>query len=251
VDGRSDVPFLPTERRYVLSSAQHSGPGGFPPGDAQKFEGARAWRGDPLDQRLALRALLDALTLWVRDGKTPPPSAYPTLAARTLVRADGRANPRIPGVSFPAAPYTPHRLSFGEEWNEGRITREPPTVGAPYTVLVPRADSLGNELGGIQSVELRVPLASYLPWQLRTSPPVDRLVSFQGTFVPLQRVEADRREVDDSRPSLEKLYPSRTGFLAAVDRATATLVSQRFLLPEDRAVARERMERTWDWVNTH
>jgi hypothetical protein len=124
-------------------------------------------------------------------------------------------------------------------------------VGAPYVTLVPRADSLGNEIGGIQSVELRVPLGTYLPWQLRAVPPTDRLVSFQGTFVPLQRVEADRVSIGDSRPSLQTLYPSRNAFLAAVDRAATTLVSQRFLLPEDRAVARERMERTWDWVNTH
>jgi hypothetical protein len=129
--------------------------------------------------------------------------------------------------------------------------REPPVVGAPYVTLVPRADSLGNELGGIQSVELRVPLGSYLPWQLRTLPPTDRLVSFQGTFVPLQRVEADRVVIGDSRPSLERMYPSRDVFLSAVDRATRTLVSQRFLLPEDRRVARQRMELTWDWVNQH
>jgi hypothetical protein len=252
VDGTTDLPFLPTERRYVISSAQHSSPAGFPPGDAQRMDSARAWRGDPLDQRLALRALLVALTGWVQRGEAPPPSVYPTLRGGTLMRADIRHNPEIPGVPFPSAPYTPRRLSFGDDpATRGLVLREPPVVGAPYVTLVPRADSLGNELGGIQSVELRVPLASYLPWQLRTVPPTDRLVSFQGTFVPLQRVEADRVGIGDSRPSLERLYESRDAFLRAVDGATATLVSQRFLLPEDRAVARTHMKRTWDWVNTH
>jgi hypothetical protein len=252
VDGRTDIPFLPSERRYVLSSAQHSSPAAFPPPEAQRMDSARAWRGDPLDQRLALRALLVALTGWVRDGTEPPPSVYPTLRGGTLMRADIRRNPEIPGIAFPSAPYTPHRLSFGDDAEaRGIAMREPPVVGEPYVTLVPRADSVGNEIGGIQSVELRVPLGTYLPWQLRSVPPTDRLVSFQGTFVPFQRVEADRVGIGDSRPSLEKLYPSRTGFLSAVDRATGTLVSQRFLLPEDRAVARQRMERTWDWVNTH
>jgi hypothetical protein len=216
------------------------------------MDSARAWRGDPLDQRLALRALLVALTGWVQRGDAPPPSVYPTLRGGTLMRADIRHNPEIPGVPFPSAPYTPRRLSFGDDAEtRGLVLREPPVVGAPYVTLVPRADSLGNELGGIQSVELRVPLASYLPWQLRTVPPTDRLVSVQGTFVPLQRVESDRVAIGDSRPSLERLYRSRDAFLAAVDGATSALVSQRFLLPEDRAVARTRMERTWDWVNTH
>ena len=251
VDGRTDIGFLPSERRYVISSAQHSSPAAFPLGAAQKMDSVRAWRGDPLDQRLALRALLVALTGWVRDGAAPPPSLYPTVLGGTLVRADRRRNPVIPGIAFPSAPYTPHRLSFGEEWTSGIITREPPDVGAPYVTLVPRADLYGNEMGGIQSVELRVPLATYLPWQLRTMPPTDRLVSFQGTFVPLQRVESDRRSIGDSRPSLERIYPSKAAFLTAVDGATRALVKQRFLLPEDGVVARERMERTWDWVNTH
>ena len=251
VDGRRDVGFLPTERRYVISSAQHSSPAGFPPPDAQKMDSARAWRGDPLDQRLALRALLVALTRWTRDSVAPPASAYPTIRNGTLVRAEARVNPSIRGVAFPAAAYTPHRLDLGEDWREGRVAKEPPQVGAPYTVLVPRVDSLGNELGGIQSIELRVPLASYLPWQLRRTPPTDGLVSFQGTFVPLQRVEADRRRVRDSRPSLERLYKSRDVFLDAVDRATRMLVTQGFLLPEDQPVARDRMERTWDWVHSH
>lgn len=251
VDGRTDIGFLPSERRYVVSSAQHSSPAAFPLPAAQKMDSVRAWRGDPLDQRLALRALLVALTAWVRDGTAPPPSVYPTVMGGTLVRADRRRNPVIPGIAFPSSPYTPHRLSFGEEWASGIVTREPPDVGASYVALVPRVDLYGNEMGGIQSVELRVPLATYLPWQLRTIPPTDRLVSFQGTFVPLQRVESDRRSLGDSRPSLERMYPSKTAFLTAVDRATRALVTQRFLLPEDGAVARERMERTWDWVNTH
>jgi hypothetical protein len=131
------------------------------------------------------------------------------------------------------------------------ITREPPVVGAPYTVLVPRADSLGNELGGIRSVELRVPLATYFPWQLRAVPPTDRLVSFQGTFIPLPRTEAQRRSSGDSRSSIERLYPSRDAFLTSVDGATQALVAERFLLPEDRAVARDRMLSTWNWVMAH
>ena len=145
VDGRTDIPFLPTERRYVISSAQHSGPGPFPPPEAQRMDSVRAWRGDPLDQRLALRALLVALTSWVRKGEAPPPSTYPMLSAGTLVRADTRRNPVIPGVAFPKAPYTPHRLSLSDDGEtKGIVMREPPVVGAPYVTLVPRADSLGR-----------------------------------------------------------------------------------------------------------
>ncbi|HEY2026096.1 MAG TPA: alpha/beta hydrolase domain-containing protein, partial [Gemmatimonadaceae bacterium] len=118
VDGTHDVPFLPTERRYVLTGAQHSGPAGWPLAESQRIGSGPAWRGDPLDQRLALRALLVALTNWVQRGNAPPASAYPTLAAKQLVRADSRAMPMIPGVAIARQPYTPHRLSFGSAWDK-------------------------------------------------------------------------------------------------------------------------------------
>ncbi|HEU4563510.1 MAG TPA: alpha/beta hydrolase domain-containing protein [Gemmatimonadaceae bacterium] len=257
VDGTRDISFPPTERRYVVASAQHSSPASFPPPDAARIAaadsaapGAAAWRGDPLDQRLALRALLVALVEWVKDGREPPASAYPTLEREQLVAPDAARFPAIPGVALARIPYRPYRLDFGARWREGIIDLEPPAVGAPYTVLVPRVDSLGNDLGGIRSVELRAPLATYFPWQLRLAAPAatDRLTSFQGTFVPLPRTEAERARAGDPRPSIERLYGSRDAYLARVAAATRELVAQRFMLAEDTAAARARMAATWDWI---
>jgi hypothetical protein len=276
-DGRRDVGFLPSERRYVLASAQHSGPAspsGAPPADAARITdgapggtsggtpgaaphdtapaaaGPAAWRGDPLDQRLLLRALLVALVDWVRDGRTPPPSAHPTLAGGTLVPAAEVRFPPIPGVRLARAPYTPVRLDFGPRWAAGVVDREPPAAGAPYAVLVPQVDSLGNELGGVRAVELAAPLATYFPWQLRARALAgsDRLASFQGTFVPLPRTEAERAAWGDPRPSLERLYGTRAAYLARVDAAARALVARRFLLDEDVARARARLAGTWDWL---
>ena len=256
VDGRRDVAFLPSERRYVLSSAQHSSPAGFPPpngarmADSAAAQGVPAWRGDPMDQRLALRALLVALIGWVKDGREPPASRYPTRSAGMLVPVDSLQRPTIPGVANARVPYQPYRLDFGPRWAEGIIDHEPPTVGAPYTVLVPRVDSLGNDLGGVRSVELDAPLATYLPWQLRAPPLAasDRLVSFQGTFVPLARTEAERARTSDPRPSLERLYGTRASYLARVDTTARALAAQRFLLDEDVPRAHARLASTWDWI---
>ena len=251
VDGSADVPFLSSERRYVMSSAQHSSPGAFPPATSARVDDGPAYRGDPMDQRLALRALLVDLTEWVTHNVAPPASAYPTLRAGLLVAASTRADPVIPGVAMARLPHTPARMDLGVLWSRGVIDREPPAIGAPYTVLVPRADSLGNELGGIQSIELRVPLATYFPWQLRAMAPTDRLVSFAGTFVPLPKTAAERRARGDSRPSIAELYPSRDAFLQAVDAQSTELVTQRFMLPDDRATAHDRMAGTWDWIFSH
>ncbi len=250
VDGQKDVPFTDSERRYVIASAQHSSPAAFPPSPASRDAGAPSYRGDVLDQRLALRALFVALSDWVTRGTVPPPSTYPTLANDELVKPAGRSFPAIPGVPAARIPMQPYRLDFGPRWNDGIIEVEPPTLGKPFTVLVPRVDRFGNDAAGIRSIELRVPLASYLPWRLRTGMPsgTDRLVSFTGTFVPLPRTEQERTSAGDARPSIESLYPSREAFLKQVDAAAAALVGERFLLQQDVAAARQRMADTWDFI---
>ena len=248
VDGKQDVAFLPSERRYVVSSAQHSGPARFPPSDDAHFASGAAYRGDPLDQRLALRALMVALVDWVKDGREPHASLYPTNASGTLVPIDSTKRPQIPGVPLAMIPAQPYRYDFGPRWKEGIIDREPPGIGAPYAVRVSQTDSIGNDLGGIRSIEERVPLATYFPWQLRTGATSDRMASFGGTFVPLPRTEAERARTHDPRPSIETMYGDRATFLARVDAAVATLVSEGFLLEEDASAAKQRMAATWDWV---
>jgi hypothetical protein len=247
-DGKQDVGFLSTERRYVISSAQHSSPAGWPlPGSAQ-ISGTNAYRGDPLDQRLALRALMSSLIDWVILKKEPPASTYPTLAQHNLVSPSDEKFPGIPNLPVARIPNQPYRMDFGPRWNQGIIDVEPPTLGAPYPLFVSRVDSIGNELGGIRSVEILAPLATYYPWQLRTgmAAGTDRLVSFRGTFIPLPKTEAERRASGDSRPSIEALYGGRERFLQRVDEGLSTLIARRFLLPEDSTTARNRMIDVWN-----
>ena len=248
-DGKRDVAFLPSERRYVVSSAQHSSPARFPPANEQRFAAAAAYRGDPLDQRLALRALMMALVDWVRDGREPPASRYPTNASGNLVPIDSTLRPQIPGVPLAKIPAQPYRYDFGPRWKEGIVDREPPGIGAPYAIRVAQTDSIGNDLGGIRSVEARVPLATYFPWQLRTGAALDRMVSFGGTFVPLPRTEAERARTKGSAAEHREIDGGRATFLTRVDAAAAELVTQRFMLAEDVVAARARMAATWDWVD--
>ena len=246
-DGKRDVGFLDSERRYVISSAQHSSPGAWPVSSDAKIAGTNAYRSDPLDQRLALRALMSALLDWVSAAKSPPPSRYPTLASGNLVSVGDNRFPVIPGLAIARIPYQPYRLELGRRWENGIIDIEPPRLGAPYPVMVSRVDSIGNDLGGIRSVELLVPLATYFPWQLRTgmAAGTDRLISFRGTFIPLPKTEADRAATRDSRPSIEALYSSRANFTARLDSAITSLITERFLLPGDAGAARARMLDVW------
>jgi hypothetical protein len=248
VDGRRDLGFTPSERRYVIASAQHSSPAAFPP--AQRDAGAPSYRGNVMDQRLALRALFVALAGWVQNGALPPASCYPTVARGELVRPGEQALVRIPGVEPARIPAQPYRMDFGPRWKDGIIDLEPPSLGKPFALLVPRTDRFGNDAAGIRSIELRVPLATYLPWHLRTGAPAgrDRLMSFTGTFVPLPVTEAERSAAGDARPSIQALYADRDAFLARVDEQSRALVRERFLLADDVPAARRRMADTWDWI---
>jgi hypothetical protein len=250
VDGRRDLGFTPNERRYVIASAQHSSPAPFPPAPASRDENAPSYRGNVLDQRLALRALFVALSDWVTREAPPPASCYPTITHGDLAPAGRQPLVRIPGVEAARTPAASYRMDMGPRWKDGIVDVEPPRLGKPYAVLVPRTDRFGNDAAGIRSIELRVPLATYLPWHLRTGLPAgtDRLLSFTGTFVSLSRTEQERAASGDQRPSIQRLYRGRDGFLRRVEEEATLLVRDRFLLQDDVAAARQRMAETWDWI---
>jgi hypothetical protein len=247
VDGRADVPPLPHERIYHLAGGQHF-VGAFPPSAADRSGGA--YRGNPLDFLVTLRALLVRLLEWVVDGREPPPSAYPTLAGGTLVPIGQLKFPRIPGVSPPRVVHQAHRLDYGPDWRAGIITVEPPRVGEAFPSLVSQVDDAGNEVGGVRGLELLAPLATYTPWNLRggTGPDGGELTDFLGTYIPWPRTEADRQRTGDPRPSLERRYPGKREYLALAARAADTLVGAGWLLREDVPRVLERAERHWDWL---
>ena len=252
VDGRQDVSPLENERIYHLAGGQHF-VGTFPPedGSAMEGEGVPVYRGNPLDFSLTLRALAVRLITWVEGRGDPPASLYPRVSDGTLVPVSGMAFPAIPGVSAPRVAHEAYRLDYGPRWwSEGIIDREPPGVGAAFPSKVSQVDGLGNEIAGVRSTELRAPLATYAPWNLRVGypGPNDELVDFLGTFVPLPRTEEERWARKDPRPSVEGLFGSKEVYMEQARAATRELVREGFLLPQDAFIAVETAEARWDWL---
>lgn len=251
-DGSRDVEPPPNERIYHLAGGQHV-PGPMPPPESTRHPGSRAYRGEPLDYRLPLRALFVSLVDWVQKGVAPPPSAYPRIDRGDLVTMDRLRLPSIPDLGRPTVVHQADRLDFGPRWEQGIIDQEPPVLGPPFPAFVAQVDSLGNEVGGIRSVELEAPLASYLPWNLRKGLPGDstELTRILGTYLALPRTEAERRAARDPRPSIASLYRDRGDYLARARRAATALVARRMLRSEDvdRAVARAGAH--WDWIAAH
>jgi hypothetical protein len=230
LDGRRDLAPIGTTRIYFFAGTQH-GPSAFPP---RVGEGRLA--GNPNAYSWFMRSLLLSLDAWVAHNVAPPASVYPTLAASTLVPRSQLKFPKIPGVDVPRAPSGPRRLEFGQSFAaSGIATIEPPRVGEPFPVLLPQVDADGNDLAGLRSPELAVPLATYMGWQLY-KPELgrdDELVSLQGSFMPFPLDAAERMRTGDPRRAILERYGDRSGYLALVEQVTKLLIADGYLRAED------------------
>jgi hypothetical protein len=245
--GQRDADDPPEVRTFIMASTQH-GPAPLPLATHAPFGNCQE-QPNPDPQLWTMRALLSALTAWVRDDAPPPASAKPRIADGTLVPPDRVRFPAIPanaygGVERPAASplriYDPlHVLDFGPLFraaeSSGVITVEPPLVrSASYGVLEPQVDADGNDLAGIRSAFAEVPIGTYTGWNLGRKDRFEGgLCNLQGSFIPFAATRAERLAAGDPRLSLEERYPSKDVYVAAFRKAADDLVARRYLLPED------------------
>lgn len=239
--GKKDLVIPDNIRIYLFAGTQHS-PGSM-------LDPSTGFMTNYNQNQPNLRALLIALEQWVLTDKVPPASVYPTIRTKTLVRPDRKhvGWPSIPGVVYNGQFNNVPLLDFGRAYDAHHITGivmlEPPKVvnGNAYTVLVPKVDPDGNELGGIRNTTMRVPLGTYTGWSLRRAGYGEGdLASLNGMFIPFKKTKAERLAANDPRLSLEERYGTHDAYVAAVQKAADELVKAGFLLPED---AKEEVRR--------
>jgi hypothetical protein len=242
---------LPNERIYHIASAQHF-PWRFPPPAENRLRsGPDLYRGNPMDHSVVYRALLVELVSWVDRGTLPPPSQYPTRGEGTLVSMGNLDLPAVPNVAAPDVIHTAHRADYGARFRmDGVVTQQPPRLGPAYPSLVSQVDALGNEAAGIETVETRVPLATYLPWNLRMGAArnADELTDFYGSVVPLPATPSEKRAWKDPRPAATSLYPTKSAYMGEVRAAADAMIEEGVLLTADRDRVIERAAAIWDWV---
>ena len=245
--GRVDVADPPNVRTFIMTSTQHVS-ANLPLPTAEPFGNCQQ-QANPNPQVWTMRALLSGLTAWVKDETPPPASVVPRIADGTLVAPDqvrfpaipanAYGNVRRPAVRFLGVHNPLHPIDFGPDYKaadtSGVITQEPPRVGTPtYGVLVPQVDEDGNDLGGLRSAHLQVPIGTYTGWNLgRAGRFENGFRSLQGSFIPFARTKQERLDTGDRRQSIEERYPTKEAYAAAMRRATSSLVSQRLLLSPD------------------
>lgn len=239
-----DLPLPENVRRYYVAGTSHGGGGGsfllIPPsvGPQGNLNGMLS---NPNSMFETSRAIYSALLDWVTKGTPPPPSAYPRLNDRTLVQAKAAAMgwPAIPGAPTPDGVVNPALdYDYGPEYryndNSGVITRVPPPVRRAITTLVPAVDRDGNEIAGVRTLQLRLPLGTYTGWSPTPSGPLKgRQRSLAGGYIPFARTRAERLAKGDPRRSIEERYPTLWHYIAEASRNADELVKQRYLLPED------------------
>jgi Alpha/beta hydrolase domain len=245
-DATHDAVIGANVRIYHFTGLQHfAGP--FPPVRGEGwFHGQEPE--SPLPVHFFWRAMIANMNAWVRSGTVPPPSAYPTIAAHTLVPLRKVRFPPIPGVALPSEANTAYRLDYGPNGRNGILSVQPPHVGKAFPVLAPQVDSDGNELGGIHLPEITVPLATYTGWNLR-DPSIggaSQRVAMLGSYLAFPKNADERKQSGDSRKSIAERYANRDAYLEQFARATDELIQQRWVLPEDRAALVQRGGEEWD-----
>jgi len=259
-NAKEDIPLPANVRRYYISSTMHGGgAGGFDtslPAVARaakpvECEGNNAGVGalptNPMPHTETVNALTVHFRDWVMRDELPPASRYPTLSERQLVESNKAAMrfPALPGLraTAPEPGFMNPGLdydwggSFDPNDGSGVPGNAVPPIRQVIRMLVPKVDADGNEIGGVPVVLHDAPLGTYLGWNIIAdgARPYHRgkLCGNAGSVIPFAKTKAERVAGNDPRPSLEERYTDHAGYVAAVRKAAANAVVQKFLLRKD------------------
>jgi hypothetical protein len=250
--GLRDLAQPDNVRIYYYAGTQHGGSGGvssisYNPSTDVYPRGTVAHHTD------TFRALFIDLEDWVTKNIAPPASQVPSIANGTLVRPEDLKFPAMKGLTWavngtqtaiPDFNYLARYnnfplLDFGAQYipqdESGIATQLPPTnTGKNYAIMVPKVDlSTGLPIAGIHGVEVQAPLGTSIEFNYVATPGIIDTSNLTGSYIPFHRTEAARTAAGDARPSLESLYGTQAGYVAAVTKAANGLVAQRFLLQRD------------------
>jgi hypothetical protein len=239
--GRRDLELPHNVRIYEFSSTQH---GGFSPvaplptstGICKQLPNANSYTYN-------IRALLIALQQWVADGTAPPASRYSRIDRGSLVPLDRFVFPTIPNVVGPQNVFNTRDIynrgpQYDAEDVSGIIAVEPPIPLAEYPSLVPQVDRDGNDIDGLRSVTLQVPLGTYTGWNVRAAGFSEGdACDLTGSYIPFALTKAQRQQSGDTRLSLQERYGTLAHYTALATAAADQLVRAGLLLASDEAAA--------------
>ncbi|HZV64694.1 MAG TPA: alpha/beta hydrolase domain-containing protein [Telluria sp.] len=221
-DGAGKDIALPSDVRvYLMASTQHVYA-------TTPTVGICKYPDNAASQAPIIRALLERLVAWSRDGTAPPASRFPRIGDAMLVapqrEAVGFPDLGAIGVIYPALI---NELTV-VDYSGGLFGK--PDPDKRYQVLVPMADQDGHDIAGIRSPDIAVPVATHAGWNLRRAGFAEgQLCGLNG----MQLAFAATPREGDPRRALSQRYPTRLEYAKAVAIAARELRDQGLLLDED------------------
>jgi len=222
----TDITLPGNVRLYTIGSSQH-GPANSitttPSGTCQQ-------PGNPNQWAPYVRVLGIWLDEWVTQGIAPPTSRHAKVSDGTFVRPTA-----APGVNFPVIPGVTYTGWYNpvDELDKS-VLPNMPIPGESYTIMVPKTDADGNDLAGVRTLDVQVPLATYTGWGLRRAPfAANEDCALTGQFIPFPTTPAARIAAGDPRPSIAERYPTFSVYDGQLIGAINRTIQDRLLLCED------------------
>ncbi len=184
------------------------------------------------------RALLVNLEGWVKGTATPVDSYWPKVADGTM------AVPTVDPKSLSQPDLSALGIGYNGVYNTLTLNDEsvvPSAVGTKaYVVHLPTSDAQGNSKAGAKMPDSAVPLATFLGYSIRRPGFVEggqnSLSSSQLAFA----LTTAAKNPGDPRKSVEELYTTKAGYLAAWNAAVDKLVADRLMTAEDAVLYKNR-----------
>jgi hypothetical protein len=184
------------------------------------------------------RALLVNLEGWVKGTATPVDSYWPKVADGTM------AVPTADPKSLSQPDLSALGIGYNGVYNTLTLNDEsviPSAVGTKaYVVHLPTSDAQGNSKAGAKMPDSAVPLATFLGYSIRRPGFVEGdqngLSSSQLAFA----LTTASKNAADPRKSVEELYSTKAGYLAAWNAAVDKLVADRLMTAEDAVLYKNR-----------
>jgi len=142
--------------------------------------------------------------------------------------------PALPRLTqgFPAIPGVRYTGKFNDLFINDYFTLPTRHTAAEYTVLVPKVDGDGNDIAGVRSAMLQVPLGTYTGWNVRRAGFIGgEVCGTSGSYIPFAKTKAERGS--DPRLSLDERYGTQGRYVDEVRAATEKLQKEGFLLLKD------------------
>jgi hypothetical protein len=251
VEGIEDLELPPNVRIYTISGTAH----GYAElaGGSPEPAPALYLPYNPNAAHLIEVPLLEALARWVMYNQLPPPSSYPRIDRDELVAVEMFSFPAVPDVEAPVLVELHPRFDWGERFEQGILDNALPAPGPLYPNLVPAVGPDGNELAGIRTPHVAVPVASYTGWNYpKTFDGAGNTVAsrLSGAWLPFCKDRQERISREDSRKSLAERYKGRGDYLDRLRRYAEKLVDQGLMFAEDIDLVLEQGAAMYDYVSS-